>query len=208
MKKMNSFKILWNYIKEDKLKLFLYIFLVILTYLPVLFSAYFWGKALEYLILKDFKNFLIYLIIWEGTYIILYTILQIPKDKLYNNLELKFMKNVSIDLYKKIDNLPAKAFEDIGVGEFINRLYTDPDRVMELLAKLIKLLCKALVVIAIIILAFSISWILGLEIVIFGVSMGFISTKFFPKIKKTQESIKKESDNYVKIATENITGIR
>ena len=111
-------------------------------------------------------------------------------------------------LYKKIDNLPAKAFEDIGVGEFINRLYTDPDRVMELLAKLIKLLCKALVVIAIIILAFSISWILGLEIVIFGVSMGFISTKFFPKIKKTQESIKKESDNYVKIATENITGIR
>ena len=95
---MNSFKILWNYIKEDKLKLFLYIFLVILTYLPVLFSAYFWGKALEYLILKDFKNFLIYLIIWEGTYIILYTILQIPKDKLYNNLELKFMKNVSIDL--------------------------------------------------------------------------------------------------------------
>lgn len=208
MKKMNSFKILWNYIKEDKLKLFLYIFLVILTYLPVLFSAYFWGKALEYLILKDFKNFLIYLIIWEGTYIILYTILQIPKDKLYNNLELKFMKNVSIDLYKKIDNLPAKAFEDIGVGEFINRLYTDPDRVMELLAKLIKLLCKALVVIAIVILAFSISWILGLEIVIFGVSMGFISTKFFPKIKKTQEYIKKESDNYVKIATENITGIR
>ena len=208
MKKMNSFRILWQYIKEDKLKLFLYIFLVILTYLPVLFSAYFWGKALEYLILKDFKNFLFYLIIWEGTYIILYTILQIPKDKLYNNLELKFMKNVSIDLYKKIDNLPAKAFEDIGVGEFINRLYTDPDRVMELLAKLIKLLCKALVVIAIIILAFSISWILGLEIVIFGVSMGFISTKFFPKIKKTQESIKKESDNYVKIATENITGIR
>lgn len=205
---MNSFRILWQYIKEDKLKLFLYIFLVILTYLPVLFSAYFWGKALEYLILKDFKNFLFYLIIWEGTYIILYTILQIPKDKLYNNLELKFMKNVSIDLYKKIDNFPAKAFEDIGVGEFINRLYTDPDRVMELLAKLIKLLCKALVVIAIIILAFSISWILGLEIVIFGISMGFISTKFFPKIKNTQESIKKESDNYVKTATENITGIR
>ena len=32
--------------------------------------------------------------------------------------------------------------------------------------------------------------------------------KFFPKIKKTQENIKKESDNYVKVATENITGIR
>ena len=38
--------------------------------------------------------------------------------------------------------------------------------------------------------------------------MGFISYKFFPKIKTTQENIKKESDNYVKVATENITGIR
>ena len=38
--------------------------------------------------------------------------------------------------------------------------------------------------------------------------MGFISYKFFPKIKKTQEKIKKESDSYVKTATENLTGIR
>ena len=38
--------------------------------------------------------------------------------------------------------------------------------------------------------------------------MGFISYRFFPKIKKTQENIKKESDSYVKVATENITGIR
>ena len=45
-------------------------------------------------------------------------------------------------------------------------------------------------------------------LLIFGFIMGFISFKFFPKIKKTQESIKKESDNYVKVATENITGIR
>ena len=32
--------------------------------------------------------------------------------------------------------------------------------------------------------------------------------KFFPRIKKSQENIKKESDSYVKVATENITGIR
>ena len=38
--------------------------------------------------------------------------------------------------------------------------------------------------------------------------MGFISTKFFPRIKKSQEAIKKESDAYVKVATENMTGIR
>lgn len=208
MKKYNNFKILWHYLKDEKPRLILYMLLVLSSYLPVLFAAYFWGKALEFLILKDIMGFIKYLALWEGIYILLFSFLQIPRDKIYNYLEIKFIENVSMDLYKKIDCLPAKAFEDIGVGEFINRLYNDPDRVMELLAKLIKLICKALVVVAILILAFSISWVIGLEIVIFGIVMGYISTKYLPKIKKTQEQIKKQSDAYVKTATENITGIR
>ena len=208
MEKTKAFKILWHYLKDEKIKLFFYILLVISTYLPIIASAFFWGKALEALILKDIMLFLKYLIIWEGLYILFYSILQAPRDMLYNYLELKFMNNVSKDLYQKIDKLPAKAFEEIGVGEYINRLYTDPDRIMELLQKLIRLICKALVVIVVVVLGFKISIVLGLEIVIFGIIMGFISTKFFPKIKKTQEEIKKQSDNYVKEATENISGIR
>lgn len=186
----------------------MYMFLVLITYIPSLISAYFWGNALESLVTHNFYQFTIYLVIWESIYIIFYTILQIPRDMLYNYLEIKFTKNVSKDLYKKIDNLPAKAFEEIGVGEFINRLYTDPDRIMSLLQNLIKLICKAFVVVAILILSFKISLLLSLELIIFGLIMGGISTKYFPKIKKTQEKIKRESDDYVKIATENITGIR
>lgn len=208
MKKFNSFNILWHYLKDDKLKIFIYIILVICTYMPALLTAYFEGRALELLITKDLTGFTTFLSLWIGIYIIAYSFLQIPRDSIYNYLEIKFMKNVSRDLYKKIDKLPAIVFEDIGVGEFINRLYTDPDRVMDLLAKLIKLVCKSLVIIVVVILAFKISIILGLEIIIFGTIMGFISYKFFPKIKTTQENIKKESDNYVKVATENITGIR
>lgn len=208
MKKFSTFKILFHYLKDEKLKMFIYILLVLFTYVPSLVTAYFWGIALEALISKNFNEFVLYLAIWEGIYIFFYTILQIPRDTLYNYLEIKFTKNVSKDLYKKIDMLPANAFEEIGVGEFINRLYTDPDRIMELLQKLIRLVCKALVVVVVLIVSFKISLLLGCEILIFGFIMGFISFKFFPKIKKTQESIKKESDNYVKVATENITGIR
>lgn len=208
MKKFSTFKILFHYLKDEKLKMFIYILLVLFTYIPSLVTAYLWGIALEALISKNFNEFVLYLTIWEGIYIFFYTILQIPRDTLYNYLEIKFTKNVSKDLYKKIDMLPAKAFEEIGVGEFINRLYTDPDRIMELLQKLIRLVCKALVVVVVLIVSFKITLLLGCEILIFGFIMGFISFKFFPKIKKTQESIKKESDNYVKVATENITGIR
>ena len=134
--KLKSFKILWYYLRDDKSKVILYIILVLLNYLPALISAFFWGKSLEYLIVKDFSNFVLYLSLLASIYIVFYTVMQIPTKKLYNYLEIKFMRNVSADLYRKINNLPAIAFEDIGVGEFINRLYTDPDRVMELLAQL------------------------------------------------------------------------
>ena len=208
MKAKNNFKIIWHYLKDEKLKLFTYLTLVILTYIPGLLSAILWGLALEHLTNMDFKMFLLYLTIWEGSFIFFYVILSAPRDLLYNHLEIKFSKSVLKDLYHKITELPAIAFEEIGVGEFINRMVTDPDRVMELLARLIKMTCRSVVVIIVFILAIKTSIILGIEILIFGIVMGFISTKFFPKIKSSQEKIKKESDSYVKSATENLTGIR
>ena len=208
MKKSNNFKILWHYLKDEKLKLFAYLILVILTYIPGLLSAILWGLALEHLTNMNFRMFLFYLIIWEGSFIFFYVILSAPRDFLYNHLEIKFSKSVLKDLYHKITELPAIAFEEIGVGEFINRMVTDPDRVMELLARLIKMTCRSIVVIIVFILAIKTSLILGIEILIFGVIMGIISKKFFPKIKSTQEKIKKQSDDYVKSATENLTGIR
>ena len=208
MQKIKHFKIFWNYIKDDKFKLFLYVMLVALSYLPALIAVYFWGIAVEALTSKDFNQFALYLTVYEGIYILLYTFLQIPRDYLYTYFEIKFTKSVSKDLYRKMDKLPAIAFEDIGVGEFINRLYTDPDRVMELLSKMVRLICKAIVVIVVIIIAIQISWILFAEIMLLAIIMGFISIKFFPRIKKSQEKIKKESDAYVKVSTENMTGIR
>ena len=208
MKKTKNFKLLWQYLKEDKLKLFIYLVLVFTSYVPALGAAFFWGNALEALINKKFNNFILYLGLWESIYIIFYSILSIPRDNLYNYLENKFSKNVIKDLYHKISDLPAIAFEEIGVGEFINRMYTDPDRVMELLSKLIRMTCKSLVVVAVLIISFKVSIILGCEILVFGFIMGIISYKFFPKIKKTQEKIKEQSDTYVKTATENLSGIR
>ena len=208
MKKLKNFKLLFSYLKNDKLKITIYLILVLLTYLPLLTAAYLWGMAVEELLQKNFMNFVLYFSIWNGIYILCFSVLQVPRDKLYNYFEIKFIREVSHDLYKKIDNLPCVAFEDIGVGEYINRLYNDTDRIMSLLNNLIRLLCKSISAIVLLYITFTISVILGLEIILFCLGMGFISYKFFPKIKKTQEEIKKSTDQYVKEATENITGIR
>ena len=136
MKKLQNFKLLFKYLNKDKFKIFVYILLVLMTYVPSLSAVYFWGKALEQLLLKNLSMFTKYVLIWVGMYILCYTVVHFFKDKLYNYLEIKFTKTVSIDLYNKIDKLPAIAFEEIGVGEFINRLHNDTDRIMSLLSQL------------------------------------------------------------------------
>ena len=61
-----------------------------------------------------------FIVTWEMLYIVGYSFLQFPKDLIYNYLEIKFIKGVSKDMYHKINNLPSVAFEEIGVGEYIN----------------------------------------------------------------------------------------
>ena len=84
MKKLSNFKLLFKYFKKDKLKLFLYVFLVLCTYMPALISAYFWGKALEDLISKNISGFVLYLGIWIGIYIICFTFVQYYKVLLFH----------------------------------------------------------------------------------------------------------------------------
>ena len=102
MKKINNFAILFHYLKDEKLKVFIYFMLVVLTYIPALISSVLWGFALQHLIDKDFKMFFIFLAIWEFTYMLCYSLAAIPRDYIYNYLEIKFSKNVIKDLYSKI----------------------------------------------------------------------------------------------------------
>ena len=120
-KKTNTFKLIFHYLKDDKGKLVLYLILTILTYIPALLSSFFWGYAIEGLIANSIQTFLIFLLLREGLHIVFYCLLSVPRDLVYNYLEIKFSSSVIKDLYHKVTEMPAIAFENIGVGEFINR---------------------------------------------------------------------------------------
>ncbi len=209
-KKNNTqcFKLIWHYLKDEKLKVVMYIFLIICTMIPSILTAFIWGHTLEALVARNFEQFLLYCTVYIGLFLLFYTILQIPRDFLYTDLEIKFITSASKDLYKKIDTLPARAFEEMGVGEFINRLNGDTEQVISLLTTLVRMICRVIVVIGIFVTSFFISWIIVVEFIAFALIMGLIAAKALPKIKEAQENIKKESDNYAKVSTENITGIR
>ena len=89
-KKRNTFKIILSYLKDEKLRLFIYILLVILTYIPTLLSSFFWGYAIEALVNNLFNTFLIYLLLREGMHILFYCVLAVPRDSIYNYFDIKF----------------------------------------------------------------------------------------------------------------------
>ena len=207
-KKDNSFKLIFHYLKEDKVKMILLVILMICNYIPDLCCPIFIGKALEFLLLKKYALFVKYLVLYFSGYVIVYGVLLIPRMILYNKLQMSFINKVCKDMYNKYQNLPAIAFEKAGVGELINRLSSDPDRVLDLLNQLVKMILKIIMALIIVIVSFKISIFIGIEITIFAIIMGIISSKYFPVIKSTQKEIKKESDKLIKRATENLTGIR
>ncbi len=205
---MKNFKILFRYFKDDKFLLFLYVLFTVMKYFEPLVNAFIWAEAIDAIANGKQRLFFICLILWSSIIIIAWVFIQMPTDLIYNRLEKKFMENVNKDLYVKVSDMPAIAFEDIGVGEFINRMYTDPDRILELLQKLIKLTCRLIIALIIVVISFTVSLYVGLELILLCIVMFILSNIYYPKIKKTQEEIKKESDEYIKIATQNISGIR
>lgn len=186
----------------------LLVILMICNYIPDLCCPIFIGKALEFLLLKKYALFVKYLVLYFSGYVIVYGVLLIPRLILYNKLQMSFINKVCKDMYNKYQNLPAIAFEKAGVGELINRLSSDPDRVLDLLNQLVKMILKIIMALIIVVVSFKISIFIGIEITIFAIIMGIISSKYFPVIKNTQKEIKKESDKLIKRATENLTGIR
>mgnify|MGYP004664264681 CR=1 FL=1 len=208
MESLKNFKILLRYFKNDKIKLIFYIILTVIRNFEPLINAFVWSTAFEALASQNISLFIKCLITWSSIIIFCWVVLELPLELIYNYLEKKFMENVNKDLYKKVNDLPAIAFENIGTGEFVNRMYNDPDRILELLKKLIKLTCRLIIGIIVVVVSFTISWLVGLELIVLVVVMFILSNIYYPRIKKTQEEIKKEADQYIKSVTQNITGVR
>ena len=97
-KKDNSFKLIFHYLKEDKVKMILLVILMICNYIPDLCCPIFIGKALEFLLLKKYALFVKYLVLYFSGYVIVYGVLLIPRTILYNKLQMSFINKVCKDM--------------------------------------------------------------------------------------------------------------
>ena len=208
MNDFKHFKLILKYLKNDKLKIFLYvIFSILLNVLPLVISivsAY----TLDSLTSNKQLSFIFFLVILYLSNVITWSICNVILELLYNKLENNFVKNGQVELYNKMLNLPAIAFEDMGVGKLTNRLNNDLENIISLLKKIVDLSSRLITAIVILFYSFYISIYVGLEFIALGIIMYILANIYYPKIKKVQEEISKESDKLSKTATEDINGIR
>lgn len=208
MKDLKNFKIIIKYLKKEKVRVILYILLSIIINIVPLTTSIFWAYTVDNLTTNQEVNFLIFLALFSLSNILSWSIIYTLQELLYNRLEKIFIKNGQIELYNKILNLPAIAFEDMGVGELTNRLNNDLEKIISLLKRIVDLSSRFITALVILIYSFYISIIVGIEFIVLGIFMYILANIYYPKIKKIQEEISKETDILSKNATEDINGIR
>ena len=208
MKDLKNFKIIIKYLKKEKVRVILYILLSIIINIVPLTTSIFWAYTVDNLTTNQEVNFLIFLALFSLSNILSWSIIYTLQELLYNRLEKIFIKNGQIELYNKILNLPAIAFEDMGVGELTNRLNNDLEKIISLLKRIVDLSSRLITALVILIYSFYISIIVGIEFIVLGIFMYILANIYYPKIKKVQEEISKETDILSKNATEDINGIR
>ena len=208
MKDIKYFKLTLNYLKKDKLYLFFFVLVDILYNVVPLLVSIFWAQAVNSITIMDQPQFIINLVLWVLSEIISWGIIQIIHNYIYIKLENDFIRESSVDLYKKMINLPALAYEDMGVGELTNRLTSDTSNIMNLLKQIINLSTRLITAVVVFIYSFTVSIYVGLEFTALGIVMYLLANVYYPKIKKFQENISKQGDKIHKNATEDFSGIR
>lgn len=205
---MELFKIVWKYLKGDRVKI---VFVGILTFIGGLFPLvypYFWAKILSALMSQDFHMFLVNLLCWSGLAIVSELLFELPRDVLYHKAEVNFVNRLSTSLYNKTLNLPARAFEKFGSGEIVNRVFNDPVNVMGTTKLFIRFVSNLVMALFMIIYIVSLSPILAIELLVFCTFIFCISKFYKPKVKKFEKDRKGMSDSYLKFSTQTFLGIR
>ncbi len=208
MKIKEIIKFLKKYIKQEK-KLFILAFsMVTINALLGMTYGYFVGLGTEYVTVANFKLAVIILSIYMAIALIDTIFFERLGRKYMGIFFNNIMEKISLDVFKKVANLPAVAFEEKTSGELINRVTKDSATISEALRNLMNTVLSLFTAVVIFIFIFINSWIIALEIVIYSIVAYTISKKYLPLIRKNQKDITKESDQSVLEVNETVRGIR
>ncbi len=208
MKKLEKFKPLMQFVKEDKWRIIIATICISITALSEILTGYLMGSAVESVTANNLRLALIYMGVYYVLSIIINGIIQNVGDGILLTVESKLTRKLGYFTYQKSLNLPAVAYEEKSSGEIINRITNDADSLSFTIGRIISMITDLVATLILLVYIFINSWIVGLEIILFVSLLLFIIKKYTPKIESTHKKRKKEQDRFLLVVNESIRGIR
>lgn len=207
-KSLKELKHVYELVKDDRGKLIVAFICIFISSLLSIANGYLQGEVTEYIVALNVKMALIFLGIYFLLGVLFGNVLSNIGKMIASKIESNLSRKLSIMVYKKTLNLPSYAFEEKTSGELINRITSDTETLSNTFNSIIESLINALGCLLILVYIFFNSWIVAVEIIIFlGVILA-VTKIFNPRIKKINQELKAEKDNYTALSTESIRGIR
>lgn len=197
-----------KYVVLYKTKLLIALFCIISTIGTGIIMPLLWGRILDSLFQKNMDGAVIN-IIYSIMFGIFTNIISYLQSYVLASVNQNIIFDLKKDMYKAMLDLPVKAYDDIGNGEFMSRLHGDASVVANAITEnLISTIVDIIRLIAIGITVFTISVKLAL-IVVFTFPISFyIFNKYGKKIRNSNKELSELNDKYYTDSGQVIWGIR
>ncbi len=196
------------YVKPNKFKFLVSFVTMLLSALCGIIQPLIWGKFLTILFQKRFqlvKEYLIYIVLL----FVAEALISFYRNYLLSSLGQSIIYEIKNQMYKKILDLPIKAFDEIGMGEFLSRLNGDAGNLANILTnQVMETVLDVIKVIFITVAMFRINYILAIIVLTTFPLFYLVFMLIGKKIRHENDQVSKINDQYFRKTGESVHGIR
>ena len=180
-----------NYLKNHKLAIFIYIFIYLISSGLQILSTLITAEMVVYVTDRLYSKAIIALLILIGV-ITLTRLCFYLVSYIYQKISNQIMAEINFDLSKQAFKLNSKTYSDHDTGTFVQRLISDPERLVGSLADIVDILSDFITALVVIIYVTTLNIWIG--IVIVGIFItGLIIEKYRVKVRvKNRKDLRKK----------------
>jgi len=191
----------WKYLSNYKWACFLYILIYVLSCACGIFIAIFLASIIENISLQQFQK-AIYLMFGTLGLYLFRRLCWYLTNVIYYKYSFKIMADLNTDLAMQSFKLTSKTFSDHETGTFVQRIVSDPERIVDNLASLVDRLTDTITAIIMLIYIFTLN--IWISLIFLGVCiLGILWEIYRVKIRrKNRRQVRKTNDKIDSLTTE------
>ncbi len=190
-----------SYLLRYKYGIFAYIFVNLLGGAGTVLQTIFFAKAIEQITLLMFKEAIITLFVIAGI-VLVKRLSWYLSNIIYQKYSNIIMAELNLDLAKQAFKLNSKTYADHETGKFVQRIVTDPERVVSNLADLIDLIAESITSLVMIIYIAVLNIYIGLAISIIVLVCMIIEKIRRNRNRKNKFNMRRKNDRIYSLTTE------